>query len=204
MQKNWFLVTFRKLWNQNIMRNSWRPWVKKWVPSQSQPSSWSENAHRRHTSRVVSWWARNGLTTLWAEYCWDYCTLQSSLLCTRFSQVPGVGYTFAYSNTIRHETLRALIAISSLKRHRITGGDKQAAYTYGRIHKVIYMRQPIIFEKTVKTGERLVYKLNRSIYCLRQSGAFWNESSLRSPLSLLLVRGKGDQVLFLAFYVSMT
>ena len=134
-------------------------------------------------------------------------------LCAQgFSQVPGVDYTFTYSNTIRHETLRALFAIAAHKRYRITGGDIKTAYLHGRISEAIYMRQPAMFEKTGKNGERLVCKLNRSIYGLRQSGACW-EAKLAEVLTQLgldrcdtdpclwKLKGEGDQVLFLAIYV---
>lgn len=50
--------------------------------------------------------------------------------------------------------------------------DMKTAYLHALIDRDIYMEQPEGYEKK---GEKLVRKLEKSIYCLKQSGCNWNE-----------------------------
>ena len=52
--------------------------------------------------------------------------------------------------------------------------DVKTAYLNALIDSEIFMEQPEGYEKAVKNGEKLVYKLRKSLYGLKQSGCNWN------------------------------
>ena len=53
--------------------------------------------------------------------------------------------------------------------------DVKTAYLHAPIDAEIYLQQPEGFEVTADSGEKLVYKLKKSIYGLKQSGRNWNK-----------------------------
>lgn len=128
-----------------------------------------------------------------------------------FSQLEGWDYHLTYSNTVRLDTLRALMAIAATRGYKLTGVDVKTAYLNGELKEEIYMKQPPLFEKTGEGGEPMVCKLVKSIYGLKQSGACWEER-LVTELSrigfsqcdtdpCLFKMTSGKHVIFLASYV---
>lgn len=59
-----------------------------------------------------------------------------------------------------------------LKIHQM---DVKTAYLHAPVDCELYMEQPQGFELKSDTGEKLVYKLNKSLYGLKQSGRNWNK-----------------------------
>lgn len=53
--------------------------------------------------------------------------------------------------------------------------DIKAAYLHAPSDCEVYMEQPEGFEVESDTGEKLVCKLNKSLYGLEQSGRNWNK-----------------------------
>ena len=52
--------------------------------------------------------------------------------------------------------------------------DVKTAYLHAPIDCEIYMEQPQGFEKESETGGKMVCKLQKSLYGLKQSGRNWN------------------------------
>ena len=130
-----------------------------------------------------------------------------------FSQIPGYDFYQTYSNTVRYDTLRIILAVSAAKNYRLTGADIKTAYLNGTIDEglVIYMRQPRGFEKNGPNGEEMVCRLKKSIYGLKQSGARWEQRLVEELLKygftrcvvdpcLYLLKRAGD-ILYLIVYV---
>ena len=63
--------------------------------------------------------------------------------------------------------------------------DVKLAYLHSKIEKEIYLEQPQSFVKKANSGQKLVRKLNKSIYGLRQAAKNWYEALT----SLLLKKG---------------
>ena len=98
-----------------------------------------------------------------------------------FSQIEGLDYHITYSNTVRYETFRLLLAIAVAKGYKVTGADIKTAYLYGMLKEIIYMRQAKGYEITSDDGSPMLCQLIRSIYGLKQSGVCW-ETRLRDEL----------------------
>ena len=54
--------------------------------------------------------------------------------------------------------------------------DVTTAYLNAPIDTEVYMEQPEGYEKVGKNGEKLVYKLQKYLYGLKQSGSNWNNA----------------------------
>ena len=89
-----------------------------------------------------------------------------------YSQRAGIDYGETFSPTANLTSIRVVMqkaAQDDLILHQM---DVKIAYLHAPIDRGIYMEQPEGYEKE---GEKLVCKLEKSIYGLKQSGRNWNE-----------------------------
>ena len=88
------------------------------------------------------------------------------------SQREGVDFTETFAPVARMPSLRALLAIAAAQDLELHQLDVTTAFLNGDLEEDIYMRQPPGF---VAAGSqaKLVCKLNRSLYGLRQAGRAW-------------------------------
>ena len=113
-----------------------------------------------------------------------------------FSQMEGFDYYHTYSNTVRMDTLRMLLAGACAKSYFLTGADVKTAYLNGTLDEKIYMRQPQGFEQNGPNGEPMVCELKKSIYGLKQSGACWERCLLQELKKIGFTRCEGDPCLY--------
>ena len=73
--------------------------------------------------------------------------------------------------------------------------DVKSAYLHSKIEEKIYLEQPRKFVKKANLGQKLVRKLNKSIYGLKQAAKNWCEA-LTSPLKKGFKRSCNDCCLF--------
>lgn len=92
-----------------------------------------------------------------------------------YSQLAGLDYNETFSPTADMTSVRVLMQLAvqySLELHQM---DVKTAYLHAPIDCEIYMEQPEGFEVKSERGEKLVCKLNKSLYGLKQSGRNWNK-----------------------------
>ena len=53
--------------------------------------------------------------------------------------------------------------------------DVKAVFLHAPINHEIFMDQPEGFEEFLENGDKLVYRLKKSLYVLKQSGRNWNQ-----------------------------
>ena len=87
-----------------------------------------------------------------------------------FAQRPGFDYVETFSPIVRMETLRAILALSALKRLEIGQLDVKGAYLNGILKERVFMRQPEGYED----GSGRACLLIKTLYGLKQSGREWN------------------------------
>lgn len=91
-----------------------------------------------------------------------------------YSQVQDIYYHETFAPTARVTSIRSLAQLALLNDMVVHQMDVKSAYLNAPIDPEIYMEQSEGFEKKGKNGGKLVYKLKKSLYGLKQSGRNWN------------------------------
>ena len=96
---------------------------------------------------------------------------KARLVAQGFRQVPGLDFQETFAPVMSTTSLRILLSHAAHKNLEIHQMDVETAYLNGTIDEEIYVKQPSGFE--VYGHEDKVYRLNKAIYGLRQSGRAW-------------------------------
>lgn len=91
-----------------------------------------------------------------------------------YSQVPGIDYHETFSPTARISSVRMLMQLAVQEGMVVHQMDVKTAYLNAPIDCELYMEQPEGYERKGPNGEKLVCKLKKSLYGLKQSGRNWN------------------------------
>ena len=100
----------------------------------------------------------------------DQPTFKARYVAKGYSQVPGTDYTETFSPTARMETIRTLMQIAVQEDLTLHQMDVKTAYLHAPIDEDIYVSQPSGY--TIGTK---VWKLQKSLYGLKQSGRNWHK-----------------------------
>ncbi len=93
-----------------------------------------------------------------------------------YSQVEGIDYSETFSPTARMNSIRLISQISVEKELELHQMDVKSAYLNAPIDCLIFVEQPEGFVIKNENGEKLVLKLKKSLYGLKQSGRNWNNT----------------------------
>jgi 2-hydroxychromene-2-carboxylate isomerase len=97
---------------------------------------------------------------------------KARLVAKGYTQRAGIDYKETYSPVVRYDSLRAVLAIAAALDLEIAQLDVKTAFLYGDLNEELYMSQPTGFIK--KGEEKLLCRLKRSLYGLKQSSRSWN------------------------------
>lgn len=92
-----------------------------------------------------------------------------------YNQTEGIDYHETFAPTANLTSVRALMQIAAQKDLLVHQMDVKTAYLHAPIEEDIYLEQPEGFEETSDIGDKLVCKLKKSLYGLKQSGRNWYE-----------------------------
>eukprot|EP00873_Tetraselmis_striata_P029043 jgi/Tetstr1/449307/TSEL_003822.t1 len=92
-----------------------------------------------------------------------------------FSQVEGIDYTDTFAPTVKFTTLRVIFSIAAHHRLHIEQTDVDCAFLYADLSEEIYMEQPRGFEQYGPNGEKLVCRLRKAVYGLKQAPHNWHK-----------------------------
>ena len=90
-----------------------------------------------------------------------------------FKQTEGIKYSDTFAPTSKPETFKILLALSAIENFFLKQMDVKAAYLHPKINEEVYLEQPKGFEKLDNNGNKLVCKLKKSIYGLKQAAKNW-------------------------------
>ena len=91
-----------------------------------------------------------------------------------YSQVENVDYNETFSPTARMTSVRILMQLAAQEDLNVHQMDVTAAYLNADIDCEIYVEQPDGYCEFNSDGKKLTWKLNKSLYGLKQSGRNWN------------------------------
>jgi hypothetical protein len=91
-----------------------------------------------------------------------------------YSQTQGVDYNEIFSPVVKYKTLRLCMALAAQHDWHIHKMDVKTAFLNGDLEESIYMR-PLPGQLPPLDKPGYVWKLNRSLYGLKQSPRCWNE-----------------------------
>ena len=84
-----------------------------------------------------------------------------------FKQVEELDYFETFAPTCKPETFRILLQLSAKQGHVMHQFDVKTAFRHSPIEEEVYLEQPQEFVKRGSDGEKLVCRLNKSIYGLK-------------------------------------
>ncbi|KAG8485307.1 hypothetical protein CXB51_021723 [Gossypium anomalum] len=123
---------------------------------------------------------------------------KARLVAKGFSQHAGFNYHNTFSLVVRATTIRTVLAISVMKNWPLRQVDVNNAFLNGELAEDIYMEQPLRFEESGPHGEKLVCKLNKALYGLRQASRAWFQTLKQYLVDQLNFRAaKADPSLFI-------
>ena len=114
-----------------------------------------------------------------------------------FSQMPELDYSETFSPTAKMTSVRLLIQLAIENDMTIDQMDVKSAYLNAPIDKEIFVEQAKGFEKFDENGQKLVYKLNKSLYGLKQSGRNWNQTLNNYLMTLGFHQSQNDPCIYI-------
>ncbi|KAK8509417.1 hypothetical protein V6N12_018676 [Hibiscus sabdariffa] len=102
----------------------------------------------------------------------DNQTYKGRLVAKGYRQIHGIDYDETFSPVAMFKSIRILLAIAAFHDYEIWQMDVKTAFLNGKLEEDVYMTQPEDFVTPENAGK--VYKLQRSIYGLKQDSRSWN------------------------------
>ena len=96
---------------------------------------------------------------------------KARLVTKGYAQQKRVDYDEIFSPVIRRTSIKAVLALVASHDMHLEQMDVKTAFLHGDLKEQIYMEQPKGFNKG--GSNKLVYKLKRSLYGLKQSPRQW-------------------------------
>lgn len=113
-----------------------------------------------------------------------------------YSQKMGVDYEETFSPTANLTSIRVLMQKAAQENLILHQMDVKTAYLNAPIDCEIYMEQPEGFEVKSSNNEKLVCKLERSLYGLKQSGRNWNKVLHEYLTQIHFVQNQADPCVY--------
>ena len=90
------------------------------------------------------------------------------------TQRHGVDFDRVFATVVKMSMVRLLLTVAVAHDMRLTSLDVRQAYLYAELDRPLFMRVPLGLVRTDAHGNKLVYKLGKSLYGLRQAAREWN------------------------------
>lgn len=115
---------------------------------------------------------------------------KARLVAQGYSQKFGEDYDQVFAPVVKHSTFRVLLALAARRNMEVYHMDAKTAFLNGTIDEVIFMKQPPGFVAVDKS--KLVCRLKKSLYGLKQSARSWNQTLHATFLSSGFLQGMAD------------
>ncbi|KAE8700736.1 4-coumarate--CoA ligase [Hibiscus syriacus] len=98
---------------------------------------------------------------------------KARLVAKVYSQVLGCDFVGIFSHVVRFFTINVLLSVAASRGWQVYQVDVNNVFLKGDLHEEVYMTQPEGFEQTGDRGKKLVCKLQKALYGLRQAPRNW-------------------------------
>jgi hypothetical protein len=122
---------------------------------------------------------------------------KARLVAKGYTQKEGIDFNETYAPVAKITTIRSMLALAAMRGYNVNQMDISTAYLHADVKEDLYMEQPEGYQLTGSNGEKLVCKLNKSIYGLKQAGRNWNKTLDNWLQEHQLVQSKVDPCLYL-------
>ena len=112
------------------------------------------------------------------------------------TQRHGVDFDRVFATVVKMSTVRLLLTVAVAKDMRLTSMDVRQAYLYAELDRPLFMRMPPGLVRTDAHGNKLVCKLGKSLYGLRQAAREWNTLFVTFLLAWGFAQSAADTCLF--------
>ena len=99
---------------------------------------------------------------------------KARLVAKGYAQTEGIDYQETFSPTAKFTSIRMLLQLAVQNNYTVHQLDVKAAYLNANIGEEIYLEQPDGYNERNSSGDKLYWKLKKSLYGLKQSGRNWN------------------------------
>lgn len=113
-----------------------------------------------------------------------------------YSQELGVDYGETFSPTANLTSVRVLMQKAAQENLILHQMDVKTAYLHAPIDHEIYMEQPEGYDVKSQTNEKMVCKLEKSLYGLKQSGRNWNKMLHNYLCENIFVQNPADHCVY--------
>jgi hypothetical protein len=122
--------------------------------------------------------------------CYKAC-----LVLRGFTQLPEVDYDETFSPIVKFATIHAVLSLALSQDWAIHQLDVKNAFLHGTLTEIVYFSQPTGLVDTAHPD--LVYRLNCSLYDLKQVPRAWYSRFASYMASIGFVQAKSDTSLFI-------
>ncbi|KAG8477680.1 hypothetical protein CXB51_027679 [Gossypium anomalum] len=112
------------------------------------------------------------------------------------SQVPGCDFKETFSPVVKPATIRLILFVAVTKGWHIRQVDVNNAFLNGELTDDVFMHQPPGYEQFGPNSERLVCRLTKALYGLRQAPRAWFDKLKQFIVSAGFTVSKSDASLF--------
>ncbi|KAE8667725.1 hypothetical protein F3Y22_tig00112383pilonHSYRG00494 [Hibiscus syriacus] len=122
---------------------------------------------------------------------------KARLVAKGFSQVPGQDFQETFSPVVKMSTVNVVLTIAARDGWSLRQVDVNNAFLNGELNEEVLMEQPQGFEKQATDGTRLVCKLQKALYGLRQAPRNWYSKLKNFMVDLGFQSSRADNSLFI-------
>ena len=112
-----------------------------------------------------------------------------------FKQLEGLDYFETFAPTCKPEIFRILLQLSAKQGHMMHQFVVKTAFLHSPLEKEVYLEQPQKFVKQGSDGQKLVCRLNKSIYVLKQAANICYKELANFLLRLGCITSRNDYCL---------
>ena len=112
------------------------------------------------------------------------------------TQRHGVDFDRIFSTVVRVSTIRLVLAVAAARDYNLTSIDVKQAYLQAELNEDLYMTMPPGLASYDRDGHRLVVKLRKSLYGLKQAGREWGQLLMSFLVSYGFIRSSIDVCMY--------